>query len=79
MKDEGKPTPNVPSVEPWVDTAALARHIGFSYGQTAKMVRQGLIPGKQFYGGKRSYWRFKLSEVDEWMKSNYAEKADNVR
>ena len=63
-----------PSVEPWVDTAAVARHIGFSYQQTAKMVKEGLIPGKPFCGGKRTFWRFKLSEVDAWLKAGHAQR-----
>jgi len=69
VKDESKP-PRAPSIEPWVDTAALARHIGFSYQQTAKMVKEWLIPGKPFCGGKRTYWRFKLSEVDATLRSD---------
>jgi hypothetical protein len=70
------PTPAAlpPPVEPWVDTAAVAAHIGFSYQQTAKMAKEGLIPGWPRKSGKKTYWRFKLSVVDEWIKSGQAER-----
>jgi hypothetical protein len=50
--------------EPWVDLAALARHIGFCAGATRRMVEAGKIPGKAFQNGKKRFWRFQLSAVD---------------
>jgi|GEM_PF-5346750 len=61
------------TVEPWVDIAAVARHIGFSYQQTAKMANDGLLPGWPRRSGKRTFWRFKLSEVDAWVKAGNAQ------
>ncbi len=49
--------------EPWVDLKKLAKHLGFSYGTTAKLVREGAIPGRAFKRGKFTYWRFQLSVV----------------
>ncbi len=53
------------SPEPWVDIKDLAKHLGFDYQATRKMVQEGKIPGKPFVNGKKTYWRFKLSVVDE--------------
>jgi hypothetical protein len=50
--------------EPWVDLAALAKHIGFSYQATRRMVEDGKIPGKALQNGKKTFWRFQLSAVD---------------
>lgn len=50
--------------EPWVDIAALAKHIGFGYQATRRMVLDGKIPGKPFLNGSRTLWRFQLSAVD---------------
>ena len=50
--------------EPWVDLRKLASHIGFEYQATRRMVEAGLIPGKAFQNGKKTFWRFRLSAVD---------------
>lgn len=51
--------------EPWVDLRTLAKHLGFSYQATRKMVLAGQVPGGQpFQSGKNKRFRFKLSEVD---------------
>jgi Helix-turn-helix domain len=48
----------------WVDVRTLAEHIGFSYQTARRMVADGEIPGKVFRNGKKSFWRFRLSDVD---------------
>jgi hypothetical protein len=55
---------NPSGTEPWVDLAALAKHIGFGYQATRRMVLDGQIPGKAFRNGSRTLWRFQLSAVD---------------
>jgi hypothetical protein len=52
------------TAEPWVDLAVLAKHIGFSYMSTRRMVAEGKIPGKALRNGKKTFWRFQLSAVD---------------
>jgi len=39
-----------PTSEPWVDLKKLAKHLGFSYGTTAKLVREGAIPAGRSRG-----------------------------
>ena len=52
------------SAEPWVDVRTLAGHLRFGYQTTLRMVNEGLIPGKAFQSGRKTFWRFRLSEVD---------------
>lgn len=50
--------------EPWVDMYTVAKHIGFGYQATGKMVRAGRIPCRIIRNGAKTFYRFKLSEVD---------------
>jgi hypothetical protein len=61
---------NAISPEPWVDIKKVAEHLGFGYQATAKMVKQGKIPGKPIVNGKKTYWRFRLSIVDAFMQDS---------
>jgi hypothetical protein len=54
--------------EPWVDVRTLADHIGFGYQTVLRMADDGLIPGKAFQSGRKTYWRFRLSDVDAALK-----------
>lgn len=53
--------------EPWVDIGTLAKHLSLSPPTATKLVTQGRIPGFRYRNGKRTYWRFKLSQVDAAM------------
>jgi hypothetical protein len=52
------------AAEPWVDVRTLANHLRFGYQTTLRMVNDGLIPGKAFQSGRKTFWRFQLSAVD---------------
>ena len=54
--------------EPWVDAKTLGLHLGFKEQHIRNMARDGKLPGKPMQNGSRIYWRFRISEVDEWMK-----------
>ena len=56
--------PHSIEIEPWVDVRTLAAHLGFSYQTTLRMADDGLIPGKAFQSGRKTFRRFKLSAVD---------------
>jgi hypothetical protein len=58
-----------PPAEPWVDAATVAKHIGFCQKTTVKMVAQGKLPGRAVRNGAKTFWRFKLSEVDVAIRS----------
>jgi hypothetical protein len=53
-----------PTLEPWVDAAAVAAHLGFSKETITKMAKAGKIPGTHIRNGARTFLRFKLSRVD---------------
>jgi hypothetical protein len=53
--------------EPFVDSAAVAAHIGMSSRTVAKKAREGRIPAHSLSGTIRRTWGFKLSEIDAFI------------
>lgn len=62
-------TPEVASpavtAEKWVDGDVVAQHLGFSRNHIIRLARIGEIRGRNLGHGKKQYWRFRLSEVDQ--------------
>lgn len=54
-------------IEQWVDLKELAKHLGFGYQATRKMVIEGKIPGTPLRNGKKTFWIFKKSIVDAYL------------
>jgi hypothetical protein len=61
------------ATESWVDLRVVAKHIGFGYQTTRRRVMTGELPGKPFKCGKKTYWRCRLSDVDDAIKSGRAQ------
>lgn len=62
---ETTPTPPVTSSnEKWLDAEAAGLHLGFSAPTIRKLAAAGRIPGHPYGLGKKTIWRFKLSELD---------------
>jgi hypothetical protein len=59
--------------EKWVDLRVVAKHIGFGYQTTRRLAIAGKIPAKAYKFGKKTYWRCRLSDVDEFIKSGRAQ------
>ena len=55
--------------EPWISTKEIAQHLGVTTTTIHKWIKAGNIPCSKV--GK--LWKFKKSEVDEWVKSGKAE------
>ncbi len=55
--------------EPWVDLKAVSNHIGFGINTTRELVVKGKIPSTPMRNGKKTHWRFKLTEVDAAIKA----------
>lgn len=55
--------------EPWVGTKDIAEHLGVTKDTIHKWIKAGTIPCSRV--GK--LWKFKKSEVDEWVKKGAAE------
>ncbi len=61
---------NSPLVEPYVDSEKGAAFLGVASRTLNEMARKGEVPAYQWgLGNKRRTWRFKLSELDSYMKS----------
>jgi predicted DNA-binding transcriptional regulator AlpA len=60
-------------IEPWVDVHAVAKHVGICRATADKLRREGKIPGKPIRNGSKTFWRFKLSEVDEAIKAGWSD------
>lgn len=53
--------------ERWMDVSDLAVYMGWSEGSIRKLAEQKVIPGYPFKpkpNGKKTYWKFKKSEID---------------
>jgi excisionase family DNA binding protein len=55
------------AVEPWVDAKTIAQHLGFKHDHVRALARAGKLPGVPTRNGTRDFWRFKISQVDEFM------------
>jgi len=51
--------------EPWVSTKDIAEHLGVTKDTIHKWIKTGIIPCCRV--GK--LWKFKKSEVDDWVKN----------
>jgi excisionase family DNA binding protein len=55
--------------EPYVSAETAARYLDMKPKSLLEKARKGRIPAYPWGDGMRKTWRFKLSELDEWMKS----------
>lgn len=61
------------NTEPWLSVEEIAAHLGVSKETLYRWLEKGRIPAHRV--GK--LWKFKASEVDEWVRSGEA-KSDSV-
>lgn len=61
--------------EPWLSVEEIARHLGISKETVYRWLEKGRIPARRI--GK--LWKFKASEVDEWVSSGHAADFDKSR
>jgi len=55
--------------EHYVDSVIAGTFLGLAPRTLNQMARRGAIPAYPFGEGQRKTWRFKLSELDDYMKS----------
>lgn len=53
------------SKEPWCSLEEVAKYLGVNKGTIRAWIKKETIPAKKV--GRQ--WKFKLSEIDEWVKS----------
>lgn len=58
--------------ERWVSTKEIATHLGVTKDTIHKWIKKGCIPCHRV--GR--LWKFKISEIDEWVKNGSASKVD---
>ena len=65
-----------PMIEPWVSVDHLAQHLGVTKDSIYRWIERKGLPARKI--GK--LWKFKLSEVDEWVRTGAANRpaADEV-
>jgi len=71
-----QPSPLTPAIpprlEPYVDCKQAAAFLAFDWKKVQKLSREGKIPAHPVLSGprnRRRTWRYKLSELDEWARS----------
>jgi excisionase family DNA binding protein len=57
-----------PTTEPWVSVDELAQHLGVAKDSVYRWIERKGLPARKV--GK--LWKFKLSEVDEWVRTGGA-------
>jgi len=60
---------NASVVEPYVDSEKGAAFLGIACKTLLEWARKGIIPGYPLGLGVRKTWRFRISELDSWMKA----------
>jgi excisionase family DNA binding protein len=60
--------------EPWVSVDDLARHLGVAKDSVYRWIERKGLPARKI--GK--LWKFKLSEVDEWVRTGGANSGQPV-
>lgn len=65
------PAPDRPTrgFEPYVSVEKAAEYLDIAPKTLLEKARKGGIPAYPWGNGIRKIWRFKISELDEWMKS----------
>ncbi|MGH3694790.1 MAG: helix-turn-helix domain-containing protein [Pseudonocardiaceae bacterium] len=60
-------------VEPWVSVEGVARHLGVAKDSVYRWIETRRLPAHKI--GR--LWKFKLSEVDEWVRAGGADVPDD--
>jgi hypothetical protein len=68
------------NLEPFVDAERAACFLAMPRKTLLAMARHGKLPAHGLPGkGKRKIWKFRLSELDSWMKSEVISVSDQGR
>ena len=54
--------------EPFVDASEAGKFLSLPPARILRLARQGLLPGHPI-GNRRKSWRFRLSELGDWLAS----------
>jgi excisionase family DNA binding protein len=54
-------------IEPYVDAQSAATFLAMSRKTLLDLARKGKLPGHPVGSGPRKTWKFRLSELEDWM------------
>lgn len=54
-------------MEPFIDSERAAAFLSMRRKTLLNLARQGKLPGHPIGSGKRRMWKFRISELDQWM------------
>jgi excisionase family DNA binding protein len=60
------------TTEPWVSVDELAKHLGVTKDSVYRWIERRGLPARKI--GK--LWKFKISEVDQWVRTGARERSD---
>lgn len=63
------PIPSPVTFEPFIDAERAAHFLSMSRKTLLSLARKGYLPGHPIGQGVRKVWKFRLSELDSWMKT----------
>ena len=64
----------MPGPEPWVSVEEVARHLGIARDTVYRWIEARSLPAHRI--GR--LWKFKLSEIDEWVHQNGKDRPQNA-
>jgi hypothetical protein len=68
------------AIEPFVDAERAASFLAMPRKTLLALARQGRLPAHGLVGrGKRKTWKFRLSELDYWMRTEVRSQRDQGR
>lgn len=65
--------------EPYIDTERAAKHLSISRKTLLRLARRGALPAHGIGQGRKKMWRFRLSELDQWMQTEVTSTSDEGR
>jgi predicted DNA-binding transcriptional regulator AlpA len=72
-------SPLLVTFEPFVDAERAAQFLAMSRKSLLALARKGYLPGHPVGQGVRKVWKFRLSELDSWMKTAVRSGSDQGR
>ena len=62
-------SPSVVAYEPFVDSERAAAFLAMPRKTLLDLARKGVAPGHPVGHGLRKVWKFRISELDDWMQT----------
>ncbi|WP_103935428.1 helix-turn-helix domain-containing protein [Bryocella elongata] len=62
-------SPTMSSFEPFVDAAEASQFVRLHPATVQRLAREGALPGHPLGNGRRRRWRFRISELQDWLSS----------